>query len=83
MQIKRCQSAFSSKGVEVNLYLAFLSKIFANNLQINKASVDYHFFYDIIYLVDPTIIPNTLIFQPRIKDDSISFSTCRKLLFAA
>ena len=44
------------KGVEVNLYLAFLSKIFVNNLQINKASVDYQFFYDIIYLVDPAII---------------------------
>ena len=73
MQIKRCQLAFWGKGAEVNLYLAFLSKIFVNNLQVNKASVDYQFFYDIIYLVDPTIIPNTLIFQTRIKDDSISF----------
>ena len=40
----RCQTAFWGKGVEVNLYLAFLSKIFVNNLQINKASVDYLFF---------------------------------------
>ena len=34
----------------------FLSKIFVNNLQTNKASLDYQFFYDIIYLVDPAII---------------------------
>ena len=34
----------------------FLSKKFVNNLQTNKASVDYQFFYDIIYLVDLAII---------------------------
>ena len=27
-QIKRCQSAFSGKGVDVNLYLAYLGEIF-------------------------------------------------------